>query len=127
MPDWSGPGLILNFLKLRGSSEISQHALENWIDQEYVPALLATGGLSGAWLYKAANPAYDKQHILVCKVSDLALIRAEELGSVGKDSKGPQLDGSVDEQVELDLRIYSFVQQYETSKHDEGESRGSPT
>jgi hypothetical protein len=116
----SGPGLILIFFKICDSSKISQKSLECWVDQEYVPALLATGATKTAWLYKAANANYDKQQLVVCKVSDLASIQAGQLQDAAKANKLSLFEGSVNDSVEFDTRIYSFVQLYETAKQDEG-------
>jgi hypothetical protein len=116
----SGPGLILVFFKICDSSKISQKSLEHWVDQEYVPALLATVPTKTAWLYKAANANYDKQQLVVCKVSDLASMQAGQLQDAAKTNKLSLFKGSVQDSVEVDTRTYSFVQLYETAKQDEG-------
>ncbi|KAF2833640.1 hypothetical protein CC86DRAFT_415536 [Ophiobolus disseminans] len=115
----SGPGIVLGFFQIRDSSKASQHTLESCFDQELVPKLLETEGVTGAWLYKAANPAYNKQQILVYKLSDLASIQAKDLQRLAKTSKHSHLNGSVDDHVEFDSRSYSFVQLYEISEHSE--------
>ncbi|KAF1849863.1 uncharacterized protein K460DRAFT_274033 [Cucurbitaria berberidis CBS 394.84] len=116
---WSGPGVFLNFFKLNDSSKISLDTLEKWFDEEYVPELLATGAIKFAWLYKAANPSYDKQHLAVYKVSDLALVQAGKVQEIPRSSKNGLFDGDVDASIEFDTRIFSFVQKFETSKQDE--------
>lgn len=115
---WSGPGVIFTFFKVPESSKVSQHAIEKWFDEEYVPKLLETGVVKSGWLYKAANPEYDKQHLLIYKVSDFA--QAGKLKEVPRTSEKGLFDGDVHSHIEFESRIYSFVQLYETSKQDEG-------
>jgi hypothetical protein len=117
---WSGPGAILSFFKLREPAKISPKTLEDWFDQEFVPALLATGAVSAAWQYQAANEGYDKQQVILYKVPDLALIQAGKFQSVPRTSKQSLFEGPVDDYIEVDTRVYSFAQLYETSRRDAG-------
>lgn len=120
--NWTGPGTILNFVKIPSSSKITLETLEKWFDEEFVPALLATGAIKYAWLYKAASADYDKQHLIVYKVSDLALVKAGKLQEVPRTSTKGLFEGKVDDNVEFESRVYSFVQHYVTEKQDEGKS-----
>jgi hypothetical protein len=119
-PAWSGPGVILSFFKLRESSEISQEAMHTWFNKEFVPSLLATGTIKSVTLYKAANPNYNKQRLLLYDVPDLASIQTGQLRDVAKSSRLPLFEGSIDDHVEFEWRMYSFVQLYETAKRSEG-------
>jgi|TARA_R110002003_G_scaffold52_23_gene4556 hypothetical protein len=119
-PAWSGPGVIFSFFKLRESSEISQEAMHTWFDEEFVPSLLATGTIKSVTLYKAANPNYNKQQLLLYDVPDLSSIQAGQLGDFAKSSRLSLCKGSIDAHVEFEWRTYSFVQLYETSKRSEG-------
>jgi hypothetical protein len=117
---WSGPGVIVSFFKLRDTATLSEKTLEDWFAREYVPALVAAGVIKKAWLYQAANADYDKQNIILYKVRDLALVQAGKIQEIPRTSKLSLFEGSVDDHIEVDTRIYSFVELYETSKHDEG-------
>lgn len=117
---WAGPGVMFTFVDLKGQSKVSEETLLQWFDTEWIPGLLATGVITLAWLYKAVNPDYDKQHLVVYKVSDLALVHAGKLKQVPRSSPSGIFPGEVDDHVEFESRIYSFVQLYETSKQDEG-------
>ncbi|KAH7094603.1 hypothetical protein FB567DRAFT_510576 [Paraphoma chrysanthemicola] len=116
---WSGCGVILSFFKVRESSKVSEEALYTWFNEEFTPALLATGAVKSATLYKAANPSYDKQQLLLYNVSDLAAIQAGRLSGVARSSKLSLFEGSIDDHVEFEWRIYSFAQLYETAVHSE--------
>jgi len=120
MSSHAGPGTILSFLKLRDPSDASQKALESRLEQKLVPKLLKSGGVKGAWLYKAANPAYDKQYVVVYQLSDLASTESQKPGELARASKLSPDDESIDDLVEVDARMYSVVQTYETSKHGDG-------
>ncbi|KAL5120543.1 hypothetical protein ACEQ8H_001562 [Pleosporales sp. CAS-2024a] len=107
---WSGPGMILSFFKLRESSSLSEKTLEDWFDQEFGPSLMALGVIKSAWLYQAANASYDKQNAILYEVPDLALIQAGKLQEASRISKLGLFQGSVDDHIELDTRLYSFVE-----------------
>lgn len=117
---WSGPGAILSFFKLREPARISPKTLEDWFDQEFVPALLESGAVSAAWQYQAANEGYDKQQVILYKVPDLGLIQAGKFQIVPRTSKQSLFEGPVDDYIEVDTRVYSFAQLYETSRRDAG-------
>ncbi|KAH7084952.1 hypothetical protein BKA63DRAFT_528813 [Paraphoma chrysanthemicola] len=116
---WSGSGVILSFFKLRESSKVSEEALYTWFSEEFAPALLATGAVKSATLYKAANPNYDKQQLLLYNVSDLAAIQAGRLSDIARSSKLSLFEGSIDDHVEFEWRIYSFAQLYENAVQSE--------
>jgi hypothetical protein len=99
--------------------------LEDWFDREYAPALMKTGVIKSAWLYRAANVNYDKQNLILYKVPDMARVQAGKIQEVTRTSQLGLFEGSVDEYIEVDTRMYSFVQLYETSEHGEGMSTKS--
>ncbi|KAF2035553.1 hypothetical protein EK21DRAFT_53970 [Setomelanomma holmii] len=115
---WSGSGVILSFFKLRNTAEISLETIEIWFNEEYFPALLGTGAITSAVLYKAANPSYDKQYLLVYDVPDLSSV-AGKIQLVERSSKQSLFKGIVDDYVDNERRIYTFLQLYETKQHDE--------
>ncbi|EAT92624.1 hypothetical protein HBH56_055810 [Parastagonospora nodorum] len=116
---WSGPGIILSFFKLLDSPTISEETLEDWFGREYAPALIASGVVKKAWLYQAANADYDKQHLIVYNVPELAQVQAGKIQEVPRTSNSGLFEGTVDDYIEIETRIYSFVQLYEKSAHGE--------
>lgn len=99
---------------------MTPETLRFWLNQEYVPALQAKGLVKAAWFYEAANSGIRKQHLVVYKVADLALVRAGAFRDVPRTSEQGLFDGSVDDSIDLESRIYSIVQLYETSKQSKG-------
>jgi hypothetical protein len=116
----SGQGIILIFFRTRDSLSSLPRTFEDWLHQEYVPALSAIAGLETAWAYTAADAAYDKQQLVVCKVLDLALVQAETLSGLTGNGKISPPEGLTNGTIESDMRTYSFVQLYETTKQDRG-------
>lgn len=117
----SGPGVILTFFKLREPPRLSPETLEEWFEKEFAPGMLATGAVKTAWLYEAADPGYDKQQLMIYKIPDLA--QAGKLREVDRTSKLSLFEGTVDEYIEMDSRMYSMVQMYETTKREAGRLR----
>lgn len=117
-PSWSGSGIIQSFFTLPASSELSQETLEEWLDEVYLNALIDTGAVTSAWRFKAANPEYGKQNLLIYKVPDLA--QAGKIRSVPRTSEKFPSGEPVDTFVESESRILSLVQLCETTKHPEG-------
>jgi hypothetical protein len=120
MSEHAGPGTILSFLKLQDPSDASQKALDSRLEQKIVPELLKSDGVKSAWLYKAANPTYDKQYVVVYQLSNLASIEHAGSGDLEKASRLSPDHEPLDELVEVDARVYSMVQAYETTKHGDG-------
>lgn len=118
--EWSGPGAILSFFKLRDSSSISEKTLEEWFEREYVPALYKAGIIKMAWLYQAANAKYNKQNLIMYKIPDLT--KVGRMQAIPRTSALSLFGGPVDEHIEVDSRIYSNIQLYGTLDHREGKS-----
>ncbi|KAF2002665.1 hypothetical protein P154DRAFT_520783 [Amniculicola lignicola CBS 123094] len=119
IPQWSGPGIIQNFVTIPESSELSQEVFQEWVDNEYMPGLLHTGVVKSAWQFKAASPEYKWQTMFIYRVPDLAPIQAGKLQSVPRTSDRFPTAGPVDDFIEVETRIYSLAQLYETTKKPE--------
>lgn len=121
-PQWSGPGVVQTFVSLKGGSSHSQAELEKWIEEVYVPAILAAGAGATVSTFKAADPAYGKQHMILCEIPDLTRIKEQE--TVEKKLLGKELDaseGSVGGDLEVGARILAMEEHFETEKHPKSE------
>lgn len=116
---WSGPGIVLSFVKLHRLARITEEEGIKWFHEEYVPRLLSSGVISHVSHYRAANPDYDKQIVSIYKVPDLALVHAGKLSDIARGSDKGLFNGDVDNHMDFDSRIFSFEQLYETSKQIE--------
>jgi hypothetical protein len=117
---WSGPGMMQSFLKLKKDSKLSQETLEKWWEEEYLPKVLDTGIISAAWTLKAADPNNEKQQMVMYRVPDLAPVQSETLKNIPRTSNLFPTDGPVDDFIDFESRIFSFVQLHETEKQPEG-------
>jgi hypothetical protein len=124
MTSGSGQGIILIFFRTRDSSRTFPKPVEQWLQQEYVPALSASAGIKAAWQYTAADAAYDKQKLVVCRVSDLVPVQVEILSCLARSGKVSLPVGLTDGSIGYELRSYSFVQLYETAEKDQGKLHG---
>jgi len=115
----SGPGIIFVQFKLRESSEISQELLEKWYDEVHIPDVLATGGVKSAWRWKAADPEYTKQDLVLYKLPDMAFIQGPEFRSIKQTSDILPRGETIMNFVAFELRFYSLVQLFETEKQPE--------
>jgi hypothetical protein len=118
----SGPGIIQGFFILRAESKLTQETLEKWFDEEYIPAMLGTGVIRAAQRYKAANPEYAKQNMVVYELADLASAKDGKLEKVPRVSSLFPTSDPVDSFVESEARILSMVEEYKTKEHVEGPS-----
>ncbi|KAF2266677.1 hypothetical protein CC78DRAFT_566739 [Lojkania enalia] len=118
-PAWSGPGIIQSFLTIPKTPDLSEEVLLKWFDEVYVPGLLATGVVTSSWRFKAANPDYSKQYMLIHKVPDLALVQAGKLENVPRISPSFPTDEPVDKFIKAESKILSLVELYETRKQPE--------
>ncbi|KAI4696750.1 uncharacterized protein J4E88_000928 [Alternaria novae-zelandiae] len=96
----TGAGVLLAFLKPTSTGG-------NEAQPDDKLALLSTAiagnvlGIKTATQYKAANTAYDKQHLFVCETEDLARVNVKQML---KFLNGENVGG------EWDVRAYSEVQ-----------------
>ncbi|KAF2184359.1 hypothetical protein K469DRAFT_580245, partial [Zopfia rhizophila CBS 207.26] len=116
---WSGPGIIVNLVRIPETSKITRGTLEKWFDDVYVPDLVATGVVTSAWRFKAANPDDAKQSMAIYKVLDLAPVQTGKLQTVKKTSETFPTDSHVDEFVESDSRMFSLVQLFQRERQPE--------
>lgn len=117
---FSGPGIVQSFIKLRKDSQLSEEVLWKWWDGVYIPALLETGVVKSAWRWKAANQDYDKQHMIIYKIPEMAEVAAQKLRGVPRTSDMFPTSGPVDDFTELEVRCLTLTQLYETAKQPEG-------
>lgn len=119
----NGNGLILSFPQLT-SSKPTPGGLQQWLNEDYIPALQASKLIEGAWLYSAANPAYNKQHLIVYDLKSVADIvnGPSPFPAVQSTSKSDLFEGSIEDHVIFDTRVYSFHQDYNKGSVDAGSS-----
>jgi hypothetical protein len=122
----SRQGIILIFFRTPEPSGEFPKTFEDWLHREYVPALSTSTGIEAAWLYTAADAAYNKQISVLCRVSDLASVKAETLSTLARNGRIAPQEELASGSMETELRTYSFVQLYETSKKDQGKLHTIP-
>lgn len=117
---WSGPGIMLSFIYFRKGSQLSQETFWKWFDEVYVPAVVGTGIVKSAWRWKAANPDYQKLHMVLYKVPELSTAQTDALKNIPRTSDTFPTNGPVDDFIDFESRIFSLVQYFETEKQPEG-------
>jgi hypothetical protein len=119
---WTGPGIMVSFAKLKKNSKLSQETLDKWWKEVYLPKILETGLVESEWTWKAADPNYKHQQMILYKMRDLAPVQAGGLKAdkIPRTSDMFPTDGPVDDFVDYESRIYSLVQLYETEKQPKG-------
>ncbi|CAI6338231.1 unnamed protein product [Periconia digitata] len=117
-PQWSGPGIMQSFVTLKEGSKITQETLDRWFEEVYVPELIKTGIVTAASIWKAANPAYEKQNMILYEAPDLAPIKQGKLREdhVSRKSDMFPTDGPVDDFVDVESRILAREEYYEIEK-----------
>jgi hypothetical protein len=118
---WSGPGIMQTLMKLKPDSKLSQETLQKWWEEEYLPKMLETGIVKSACTWKAADPKYEHQNMIIYQVPDVAAMksRGSELSDIPRTSDSFPTDGGVDDFIEFESRVYSLVQNYEVEPQSE--------
>jgi len=112
-PSPTGPGIIVVRFKLRDSSDISQDLLEKWYDEVHIPDVLTTGGVKSAWRWKAADPEYGNQNMVLYKLPDLAFMQDPKFQSIPITSDLLPSGEPMTKHTEFEIRTYSLVQLYQ--------------
>ncbi|KAF2491046.1 hypothetical protein BU16DRAFT_517062 [Lophium mytilinum] len=115
----TGPGIIVSRFKLRDSSEVSQELLEKWYDEVHIPDVLATGGVKSAWRWKAADPEYGNQNMVLYKLPDLTFINDPKFQAIGMTSDLLPGSRSMLDFTAFDLRFYTMEQLFQTEHQPE--------
>ncbi|PVH94636.1 hypothetical protein DM02DRAFT_602184 [Periconia macrospinosa] len=106
-PQWSGAGIVQGFFSPKAGSELMQETLDEWFKEISVPSIVKENVVTLASTWKAANPAYPKQNMILYEMPDLAPMR-ERL-----ENYPTRADGN----LETEFRILALEQYYETEKH----------
>ncbi|KAF2736365.1 hypothetical protein EJ04DRAFT_551415 [Polyplosphaeria fusca] len=122
-PCWTGPGLLQTFITISPTSELRIETLEKWLDDVYIPALIGTGAVQSAWRFKAVDPGYGKQHMVLYKIPDLAQVQAGKLQQAPRASELFPKGGTVDDYVLGESKIFSFVELYPPDTREQKEGR----
>ncbi|KAF2794664.1 hypothetical protein K505DRAFT_274721 [Melanomma pulvis-pyrius CBS 109.77] len=118
-PAWSGPGIIQSFITIPESSKLSQATLEKWLDEFYVPALIATGVVTSAWRFKAANSDFEKPLMSIYKIPELRDVQGGKLQDIKRTSDLFPTSGPLEDFVVSESRILALEQLYETTTQPE--------
>jgi hypothetical protein len=121
-PAWSGPGIIQNFVTIPASSKLSEETLKKWLDEVYVPALIESGVVKSAWLYKAAKSHCEWPLMTIYKIPELQNVQAGKLQDIKRTSELFPTSGPLEDFVISESRVLGFEQLYETTKQPEGQS-----
>ncbi|KAF2272705.1 uncharacterized protein EI97DRAFT_452788 [Westerdykella ornata] len=108
----SGPGLVVMFGTVTPDCPVSEETLNEWLDEEYIPRLLATHALRSAARYKAANPHFSRQIMIIYQVTNLSLLNDPKVKNVPRTSKRFPTDDPIETWVPFEIRVYSWVQIY---------------
>jgi hypothetical protein len=97
LPSRTDPGAILIFLKPNKLDRVIQEGTANLIAtlSSFLP------GIGCATYYRAADPVYEKQHLILCQVGNSLSFDSKALESILQERGG---------QVEFDVRIFRQVQ-----------------
>lgn len=107
----SGTGIILSFLSPPKSPSPSPSSTSTWLSHA-LHSVKQSGIISSATLYRAANPAYAKQNLLVSRVPDLSvLVSGGKFASFPWSRKNGGDGGDCDEdKIGWENRVFSFTQ-----------------
>lgn len=118
MQSLTGPGLFLTFYSIPSSSPLTPSTLSSWLTSDYIPTAQAVGAISSATLYRAANPSYPKQNLVVYRIPDLKAIAEGKMASIPRLSREGAWQGDLYEggNVEWESRIFRVTQVFDAGK-----------
>lgn len=111
-----GPGLVVVFGTVPKDSPVSEETVTEWIDEEYIPRLLATHVIKSAGRFKAANPHFSRQIMIIYEVTDLSMLNDPKVKNVPRSGKRFPTDEPVETWVPFEMRVYSYVQIFTGSR-----------
>ncbi|KAF2841727.1 hypothetical protein M501DRAFT_929566 [Patellaria atrata CBS 101060] len=118
-PALSGPGLIMSQSRLKPKSLLSTSAFNKWYNEVHIPDMVSTGICSHASRLECVDTDEQKPYLALYKIQDLSGIHGDKFRSIPMTHRTLPGGGNIHDMVEIDTRIYEWVQTFEKGPHDE--------
>jgi hypothetical protein len=119
VPEQTGPGLLFVNSKIRRTDILDEETFTKWYSSEHIPDMLKTSGVSSVLRLKNKDPKAEKPYLVLYPMQNIGFTQSEELKNVRIHSDLLPGGGPFDEYIDMDVRVYSFVDKYEPNGRTE--------
>ena len=116
----SGPGIIFSRSRPK-PGKLPLDIYHKWYNEEHIPDVLATCVVSEAWRYEDLNEDAPIPFVAIYRIPDLAEMQKPAFRDLKMTGNLlPDKNTSWREYVDSDIRIYKYLDEYETKKQPKG-------
>lgn len=119
----SGPGILFVESGISQPDVLDEKTFMKWYDEDHIPEILRTSGVSSARRFKSVDTTVDKPYLSMYAMNDLSFVLGEEFKNISVHSDILPGSGICYDLAEFQLRFDTLIQVYDPLKKGKGESR----
>ena len=112
-PELKGPGLLLVNSKITHSNILDEETFIKWYSEDHIPEILDTSGVNSALRFKNADPKAERPYMVLYPMDNIGHTQSEEFKKINVYSDLLPAGGPIYNFVDMDVRVYSFIDKYE--------------
>ena len=113
-PQLKGPGLFLVNSKITRPDILDEETFINWYSADHIPEILNTSGVDSALRFKNADAKAERPYMVVYPMDNIGFTQSEEFKTkINIYSDLLPGGGPIYDLVDMDVRVYTFIDKYE--------------
>jgi hypothetical protein len=113
-PQLKGPGLLLVNSKITRPDILDEEMFINWYSADHIPEILNTSGVDSALRFKNVDAKAERPYMVVYPMDNIGFTQSEEFKTkINIYSDLLPGGGPIYDLVDMDVRIYAFIDKYE--------------
>lgn len=117
----TGRGLFFVNSKIARHDLIDEAKFIEWYDEDHIPEILETSGVSSALRFKDVDPTAENPYLALYPMDDVGFTQSPEFQKIRVHSDLLPEGKSIYDLCDFDVRVYELVQVYEPR----GDTRGT--
>jgi hypothetical protein len=112
-PPAPGPGLLLVNSKISHPEILNEETFIKWYSTEHIPEILNTSGVNSSLRFQNKDPKAERPYLVLYPMGDIGFTQSDEFKKIGIYSDLLPGGAPVNDLVDMDVRVYSFIDKYE--------------
>lgn len=112
-PELKGPGLLLVNSKITHPDVLDEDTYIKWYSLAHIPEILNTSGVNSALRFQNADSAAERPYLVLYPMENIGHTQSEEFKNIHIHSDLLPGGGPVYDLVDMDVRVYAFIDKYE--------------
>ncbi|KAL2760375.1 hypothetical protein ACRALDRAFT_1078881 [Sodiomyces alcalophilus JCM 7366] len=123
-PPVSGRGIIYVNSGIERTDVLDEEKFMNWYDNDHIPEILETSGVSSAWRFKDVEAGkVEKPYLAMYPLEDIGFTQTEEFKKIRVHSDLIPGGASIYDLANFDVRVYNLTQVFDPTKKGKGHTK----